>query len=106
MKTNENKPTETEQPENKTQTDVEIIENLVTEYYKKYQESPFKDFQAKDDDQMAVDMDAKFEKSITEIFDDRTSEVLGEYISDLIRNLMENLDENEIEEIKNGNKEA
>jgi len=103
MKTNETKPTEIPQ---ETQTNIEIVENLVTEYYKEHQESPFKDFQAKDDDQVAVDMDVKFEKSITEVFGDRTSEVLGEYITDLIRNLMENLDENEIEEIKNGNKEA
>ena len=101
MKTNETEPTEpteTEAPE--TQTDIEIIEELVTAYYHKHEASPFKDFQVKEDDQMAVDMDATFEESIKEAFGDRSAEVLGEYISDLVRNLMENLDEDELKELK------
>ena len=98
MKTNENKPAETEAPE--TETDIEIIEELVTTYYHKHEASPFKDFQVKEDDQMAVDMDASFEESINKAFGERSSEALGEYISELIRSLVENLNEDELKELK------
>jgi len=81
-------------------SDTEIVENLVSEYYAKHQESPFKDFQMKDDEQMAVDMDSDFEATILAAFGDESSRVLGDYVGDLIRNLMENLSEEELTELK------
>jgi len=88
----------TNQPE--TKTDSEIVENLVAEYYAKHQESPFKNFEMKEDDQIAVDMDAEFEATITTAFGDETSAVLGEYISGLVKNLMENLSEEDIKALQ------
>ena len=76
------------------------VEDLVSEYQEKHQESPFVDFQMKDDDQIAVDMDQEFEKTITDLFGDETPKVLGEYVSELVRNLMENLSEDDIKEIQ------
>ena len=84
----------TNQPE--TKTDSEIVENLVTEYYTKHQDSPFKNFEMKEDEQIAVDMDQEFEATLTTAFGDETSSVLGEYISGLVRNLMENLSPEDI----------
>ena len=86
-------------------TDSEKIEQFVAEYFTKHQESPFKEFQVKEEDQMSVDMDANFEETITTEFGDKTSEVLGEYISNLIRGLMDNLDEKELQELKDLDKE-
>ena len=79
-----------------TKTNSEIVENLVTEYYAKHQDSPFKNFEMKEDEQIAVDMDQEFEATLTTAFGDETSSVLGEYISGLVRNLMENLSPEDI----------
>ena len=94
------KETETVETTEPVKTDSEKIEQFVAEYFTKHQESPFKDFQVKEDDQMAVDMDANFEETITSEFGDRASVVLGEYISGLIRGLIDNLDEDELQELK------
>jgi len=88
----------TNQPE--TKTDSEIVENLVAEYYAKHQDSPFKNFEMKEDDQIAVDMDQEFEATLATAFGDETSSVLGEYISGLVKNLMENLSEDDIKALK------
>ena len=82
------------------QTNNEKVETLVSEYFHKHQESPFKDFHEKEDNQMAVDLDSDFEKELVETFGDKTSEVLGEYISDLIRNITDNLSEDDLKELK------
>ena len=87
--------TETQNP-----TGSEIVENLVAEYYAKHQDSPFKNFEMKEDEQIAVDMDQEFEATITAAFGDETSKVLGDYVGDLIRNLMENLSEADIKTLK------
>ena len=70
---------------------------MVTEWIKVNEVSPFTNIEMKEDDsgEVVVDMVADFESSISEAFADRTSEVLGDYITAIVQSAIGEMDRNQ-----------
>ena len=73
------------------QTDLEIIDKAVTEFVKKTGISPFKNIEEKGENELAVDVDAEFEKEIAKACKD-VNKGLGKYFEMIIKETIDSLE--------------